>query len=158
MQDDQSMRDNPGVAFKPPFLLLVFIVIGFIGRWLVPLSLLPQPWPWIVGPIVVIAALGLFFWTARTMSEAETGIDTDQAATTILNHGPFGISRNPIYLAMVTLLIGLGLLTNSLWFIGLAVLKVILLTWGVIIREERYLETKFGDEYLRYKSTARRWI
>lgn len=157
MSDAQS-EDNPGVAFKPPIVLFIFIMVGFVGRLFVQLSFLPQPWPWIIGPLVVIGALALFVWTARAMSAAETGIDTDQAATTILSTGPFSISRNPIYLAMVTLLIGLGLFSNSLWFIGLAVLFVILLTWGVILREEAYLEQKFGTAYLDYKRTARRWV
>ena len=72
--------------------------------------------------------------------------------------GPYRFSRNPIYLSMILLHLGAGVWTKSLWFFVLAVLSVALLAWGVISREERYLERKFGDAYLSYKSRVRRWI
>ena len=59
---------------------------------------------------------------------------------------------------MILLHVGVGVWTNSLWFFVLAAISVALLTWGVILREERYLERKFGAEYLSYKSRVRRWI
>jgi len=59
---------------------------------------------------------------------------------------------------MILLHIGVGAWTKSLWFFVLAVISVGLLTWGVISREERYLERKFGAEYLAYKTRVRRWI
>jgi protein-S-isoprenylcysteine O-methyltransferase Ste14 len=72
--------------------------------------------------------------------------------------GPYRLSRNPIYLSMILLQVGVGIWTASLWFFILAAVCVALLTWGVILREERYLTRKFGDEYLSYKSRVRRWI
>ena len=148
--DKSNLTDNPGVAFKPPILLGIFILVGFAGRWLFGFSFLPQPWSFLIGPIVIGLAIGLFVWAVRTMRQVKTGIDTDDATTTILSVGPFQFSRNPIYLAMVLLLIGLGISANTLWFIGLAILFFILLTLGVIHREETYLEKKFGSDYLSY--------
>ncbi len=65
---------------------------------------------------------------------------------------------NPIYLSMVMLLSGTGIWANSGWFLVLAVLAAVLLNWGVILPEERYLASKFGDTYLTYRRRVRRWI
>ena len=59
---------------------------------------------------------------------------------------------------MVGVLIGVGVWGNTLWLIGLAVLATYLLWWGVISREEDYLERKFGSDYMSYKSHVRRWL
>ena len=59
---------------------------------------------------------------------------------------------------MILLQLGVGIWTASPWFFILAAACVALLTSGVILREERYLTRKFGDEYLSYKSRVRRWI
>ncbi|MEM7799271.1 MAG: isoprenylcysteine carboxylmethyltransferase family protein [Chloroflexota bacterium] len=155
---DQSIPDHAGVAFKPPVLLLIFIVIGFACRLFIPLNFLPRPWPLILGPLIIVAALALFITTVRTMSGAQTGIDPDSGTAVILKSGPFRISRNPIYLSMVFLLIGIGISANTLWFIGLAIVFFFLLSWGVISREELYLEKKFGEDYLSYKGEVRRWL
>ncbi len=72
--------------------------------------------------------------------------------------GPYRFSRNPIYLAMVLLQLGFGVWANSLWFFALAILSALLLAWGVILREERYLEHKFGDGYVAYRTRVRRWL
>ncbi len=59
---------------------------------------------------------------------------------------------------MMLLLLGLGVWSNSLWFLGLAMVAVVSLTYGVILREEHYLEGKFGSEYRAYRARVRRWI
>ena len=72
--------------------------------------------------------------------------------------GPYGFSRNPIYLAMLLLQIGMSFWANSPWFLLFAALPAALLVWGVISREELYLERKFGADYLAYKTRVRRWL
>ena len=85
------------------------------------------------------------------------GENVDDAQRKTPPRGPYRFSRNPIYLGMVLLQIGVGDWSNSLGFIGLAALSVVLLNWGVISREERYLARKFGQPYLAYKERVRRW-
>ena len=84
-------------------------------------------------------------------------IPTGQPTDYIIAGGPYRFSRNPIYLGMVLLQIRVGDWSNSLGFIGLVALSVVLLNWGVISREERYLARKFGQPYLAYKERVRRW-
>jgi len=82
----------------------------------------------------------------------------DKPTSTLITDGPFGYSRNPGYLAGAMVYAGIASLTNVLWVFLL--LPVVLLTMRrtAIEREERYLEGKFGEEYLRYKARVRRWI
>lgn len=150
--------DQAGVAFHPPLLLLLFIVSGFVGRWLYPAAFLPAVWALPIGLPLVVASLTLFVWAVVTMRRGGASIPTNEPTDAIVERGPFRFSRNPIYLSMAALLAGIGFWANSLWFLVLAALAVALLTQGVIVREERYLERKFGELYLTYKRGVRRWI
>src|SRR5262249_48840277 len=71
---------------------------------------------------------------------------------------PYRFTRNPIYLAMVLGLIGLAIAFDSLWILATLVLFYLVIRYGVVAREEAYLERKFGGVYLGYKSPARRWL
>ena len=150
--------DNAAVAFHPPILLLMFIGLGFAGRWLISAEFLPYAWTLPIGLPVVVVSLVLFAWAVITMRREGASIPTGEPTDTIVARGPYRFSRNPIYLSMVVLLTGIGVWANSGWFIAFAVLAVVLLNWGVISREERYLERKFGETYLNYKCQIRRWI
>ena len=158
MEDDPSSHpDHAEVAFHPPLLLLGAIALGFAARWLALAEFLPSGVALTVGPTLSVGAFGVFLWAALTMHRGGTSIPTGQPTDFIVAGGPYRFSRNPIYLGMVLLQIGIGVWANSLWFIGLAALSVMLLTWGVISREERYLARKFGQAYLTYKGRVRRW-
>jgi len=111
-----------------------------------------------IGPAIVALAFAIFFWAVGTMLRGHASIPTNRPTDAIVTGGPFRFSRNPIYLSMILLQIGVGAWTKSLWFFALAAIFVAFLTWGVILREERYLERKFSNEYLWYKSRVRRWI
>ena len=92
------------------------------------------------------------------MRREGASIPTGEPTDSIVARGPYRLSRNPIYLSMVILLLGIGVWVNCGWFLVLAVLAAVLLNSGVILPEERYLESKFGDTYLTYKRQVRRWI
>ncbi len=158
MEDNPSSHpDHAEVAFHPPLLLLGAIALGFAARWLALAEFLPKIVALAVGPTLTTAAFGVFLWAALTLHRGGASIPTGQPTDYIVAGGPYRFSRNPIYLGMVLLQVGIGVWANSLWFIGLAALSVVLLTWGVISREERYLARKFGQTYLAYKERVRRW-
>lgn len=94
----------------------------------------------------------------RAMKQAGTNINPLQPATSLVTTGPFRFSRNPLYLSLTLLFAGLSLILNSLW--GLIALAPVLaiLHFGVILREERYLEAKFGESYRQYRTQVRRWL
>jgi protein-S-isoprenylcysteine O-methyltransferase Ste14 len=111
-----------------------------------------------IGIPIVVLAFALFGWATVTLRRGGASIPTHTATDRIIERGPFRFSRNPIYLSMIMLLVGIGCWANTIWFLTWAALAAILLTIYVIKREERYLEGKFGDTYLSYKHRVRRWL
>ena len=79
-------------------------------------------------------------------------------STTIVGTGPYRLTRNPIYLGMMLGLIGLAVALNSLWLLLPVAPFALVIRYGVVAREEAYLERKFGDVHLSYKSRVRRWL
>jgi protein-S-isoprenylcysteine O-methyltransferase Ste14 len=150
--------DHAGVAFHPPFLLAGALLLGFLIRQIVPLGFLPSGVSGSIGPVVTAAAFGLVLWAIFTMRAGHASIPTGEPTDAIVKSGPYRFSRNPIYVAMLALQLGVGVWTDSLWFLALAGVSAILLWWGVISREERYLERKFGADYLVYRDRVRRWL
>ena len=99
--------------------------------------------------------LGWFEWAMR---QADTPTSPYKPVERIATDGPFRYSRNPGYLSMAMIYAGIGSLANALWAILLLPAALLVIRRGVIEREERYLERKFGEEYLRYKARVGRWI
>jgi len=156
--EPREPSDRAAVAFHPPLLLLPLIVFGFIGGWLLPAPFLPSAWTFPFGAAIVVLSWAFFAWAVMTMLRGGASIPTTTGTDAIVEHGAFRISRNPIYVSMVLLLIGIGCWANSLWFIAFAVIDAFALNYGVIPAEERYLQDKFGEAYLGYKRRVRRWI
>ena len=156
--DEPHQPDHADVAFHPPVLLLIFLGLGLLLRWVTPLPFLASIVALSIGPAIVVLSFALFFGAVYTMVRAQASIPTHTPTEAIVKGGPFRLSRNPIYLSMLLLQLGIGFWANSLWFLLLAAASFGLLTWGVITREERYLERKFGEPYLSYKGDVRRWI
>jgi len=97
-------------------------------------------------------------WGVVTMRRAGTNVRPDQPALVIVVDGPFRFSRNPLYLALTGFYLGVSMLINTVWPPFLLPVLLAFLHWGVIRREEHYLEAKFGSTYLNYKARVRRWL
>ncbi len=159
MSDDaRETPDNPGVIAPPPLIYAGALAIGLLANVRYPISFLPRGlsrvlgWPLIVGGLV-IGSLGF-----REMKRAGTNVDPREPTTAIVTEGPYRFTRNPLYLCLTLVYAGISALANALWAILLLPLVLTVMRRGVIEREERYLERKFGDEYLNYKARVRRWI
>ncbi|MGQ0571473.1 MAG: methyltransferase family protein [Armatimonadota bacterium] len=109
---------------------------------------------------ILLGALGLGFMAAalRAFRHAGTNVETDRPATALVTAGPYRSSRNPIYLSLTFIYAAIGIAANSLWTLVLLVPLLAIMHYGVILREERYLERKFGEAYRRYTSSVRRWF
>jgi len=145
---------SSGVRIFPPAIHLVAIAIGFLLQWAVPIRISGMRIP---GFLLLAIALGLIVWTAILMSRAGTTPNPTRPTTALLIGGPFRFTRNPMYLAWELIVIGVGLAANAPWVMVMAVPAALLTRRLVIDKEERYLESKFGTEYLNYKSRVRRW-
>jgi protein-S-isoprenylcysteine O-methyltransferase Ste14 len=112
----------------------------------------------IVGA-VLLAVFGIWNgWTLTVMAANRTAVLPGGATRVVLDHGPFRLSRNPLYVGMIVLDIALALLWPSVWALILVPLGMAILYWGAIAPEERYLSTKFGAEYNDYRRRVRRWL
>jgi protein-S-isoprenylcysteine O-methyltransferase Ste14 len=120
----------------------------------VPASV-PRIW---VGSGVFAVALALAIWAIVTVLNAGSRVETNKPTTTIVTSGPFRFTRNPIYLGMLLGQVGLAIGFNNLWMLAMLVPFYLVLRYGVIAREEPYLEHKFPLDYLSYKSRVRRWL
>ena len=102
--------------------------------------------------------MALATWFVRTMRDADTTLDVDKPASSLVQDGPFRYSRNPGYFSLAMLYAGIAILRNAVWAILLLPLLVLVTQRELIEREERYLERTFGEEYLAYKRRVRRWV
>ena len=156
MSNDE--RDNAGVVAPPPLIYLGPLVLGLLLNRRVPVPFLPRRIAHIVGWPLVGGGMLLAGWFFRTMKRADTPIDPREPVSRLVTAGPFRYTRNPAYLAMTMIYGGITSLANALPSILFLPAVLLVMRRGVIEREERYLEGKFGEEYLRYKARVRRWI
>jgi protein-S-isoprenylcysteine O-methyltransferase Ste14 len=139
--------------------LAIGTIAGFGLNWLYPLPFVPPSLPRaLIGLVLFLAGIFLAAWSVRTFRRAHTDVLTSQPASTIVTTGPYGFSRNPIYVGMFLGLSGFAIAFNTLWFLAVLVAMVFVIRFGVIAREEIYLESKFGARYLDYKARVRRWL
>ena len=156
--DSKPATDTPGVVAPPPLIYLAAILIGLGLHRLQPIGVLPQRLGTVAGVALVLAALALFASALRELHRSGTPVETRKATTAIVSRGPYRISRNPIYLAMTVLHLGIAVWVNSAGLSAMLIPAFVVISTGVIAREERYLERRFGDDYLDYKSSVRRWL
>ena len=155
---DRNAYKGPGVHLPPPLLALASAAAGVGLQRIVPLPIpLGDPIR-IGGGILAAAALLLAVAGLFQFSRAGTTVRPDRAPTALLERGPYRFSRNPLYLSLAALQMGLGLAFGNLWVALLALATAALLARFVIVKEERYLAEKFGEAYRRYCRRVRRWL
>jgi protein-S-isoprenylcysteine O-methyltransferase Ste14 len=150
--------DTAHVLILPPLLYGAAFVIGLLLHWAFPVYVLPSTLARGIGVVCVLVSFPLALMTFRTLSRAHTPVDPMKPTTALVTEGPFRYSRNPIYVALTLLYLGVALLINALWILLLVVPAVLVLRYGVIAREEVYLTRKFGDAYRQYTAQVRRWL
>ena len=152
--------DVAGVIALPPLIFLGFLVAAAVLEAIVPL---PVPVTHSLARDVAGAMLaaGGFFIIAmgtRRFAAAGTNVPPTLPTTALVVDGIYRRTRNPLYLGMTLVYLGLGVAAGSFWAGGLIVPLLWVINTGVIAREEHYLERKFGDAYRAYKARVRRWI
>jgi protein-S-isoprenylcysteine O-methyltransferase Ste14 len=153
-----TAKDSPGVIAPPPVIYLAGLALAFALDWVWPIALLPVAVQVAVGIPLIVLGLSVVVLAFMRFRRAGTHIEPYKPTTAIVTDGPYGVSRNPIYVAMVAISVGIGILADNLWVLPMLMPTLMVMRFGVIAREERYLETKFGADYRRYKAAVRRWI
>lgn len=150
--------DSPHVVAIPPLLFLPGLLVGCFLEWLMPLHVFPGAVPKCAGSVLATISGILAVSAFIVMRRAGTHIDVRRPALTVVTTGPFRFTRNPLYLSLVLLTLGLALRFDIAWAAVMLIPVTLIVHYGVIRREERYLESKFGEQYLEYKRKVRRWI
>lgn len=159
---DFDTTERPNRIPWPPLLLVLAIIVGSVLNAAIPLPFLPEGAPsavarW-VGTLMIIAAIALDIWAFLLFRRHQTTILPHQGSNQIVASGPFSVSRNPIYLGNLTIVAGIGLRANSLWFFFLLIPMAYLLVRLAIAREEAHLSHRFPEEWARYSASVHRWL
>lgn len=164
MTHETGGTETAGVVARPPLLFLGALVLGFVLDHLVRL-----PFPigrigaahWISAAVAGASiALGIAVFAAgiRGFTNAATPVQGTKPSLALVTSGIHGWSRNPIYVGMFLIYAGLGLVVRSPWILILVLPLAVIMRYGVVGREEAYLERRFGDAYRDYKARVRRWL
>lgn len=153
-----NKKDNPGVIAPPPLIFLSGLIVGGIISWFYPLQMMPGGLAVVLGNLLFLSGIGIVAVAYAQMRKAKTNIEPWKPTTAILDTGVYGFSRNPIYVAMILIYIAVSCFFNFVWFLPFLPFCILAIHYGVILREEKYLEGKFGEDYLDYKKRVRRWI
>lgn len=153
-----AKADKPGVIAPPPLIFLTGIALGVALDRLWPGGFWPGEARWLVAAPLIAGGFFVVFLAFQRFRTAGTHIEPYKPTTAIVTDGLFGWSRNPIYLSMVAVMVGIAVAINNFWVLVMLAPVLVVMSIGVIAREERYLLGKFGDDYQRYKDTVRRWL
>jgi len=155
-----SAPDVAGVIALPPFIFLAFLVTATVLEAVVPLPFLASyaVTRYLAGALLAVSGFVLIGMGTRRFVAAGTNIPPNLPTTALVVDGIYGRTRNPLYLGSTLVYLGLSVAAGSLWAIALLVPLLWVMNVGVITREERYLERKFGDAYRAYKKRVRRWV
>ena len=158
---DPNARGKPDVAnlgwVRPPLVYSSSIMTGALLTWLWPLPIAP-PAAVSIGGTMVFASILLFLFSVRALSAAGTPARGNQPTTNIVRTGPYRFSRNPIYLSFFVAQLGIALWISSIWMVATLIPAAAVVSRVVVPREERYLESRFGQQYSSYRDSARRWL
>ena len=151
-------EDRPGVPITPPLLFVFPIIASLALEWFFPTSFAQGSIRWTIGALMFLAGIAMAVSGFVTQKRAGTDPIPFNPSTRIVVHGLYRFTRNPMYLGLALCTLALVILVDSTWMLLAVPIGLVLIDRIVVVREERYLERKFGEEYLNYKRRVRRWI
>lgn len=141
----------------PAYFLIAIILMALLNRYFPVMRWLEFPWRY-SGILLIVAGFLLSASGSMLFRKLDTRLRPGAKATTLVTGGPFRFTRNPMYLGLMTMLAGTGILLGSLTPLIMIPLVFLLLHFQFILREEQWMESWFGEPYLRYKKKVRRWL
>lgn len=151
-------RDHSGVWVPPPLLYAGMFMLAVVLDGLLPLPTAPDGLAGLVGHGLIGAGTALSLWSARCLRRSRTSLIPVRPTTALVVDGPYRFSRNPMYLGLAGVFLGVALAKQLLWAVLLAPVLLLVVTLLVTRKEEAYLEQKFGAEYRRYRVAVPRWL
>jgi protein-S-isoprenylcysteine O-methyltransferase Ste14 len=156
-----TTKDNAGVIAPPPLIGLATLLLGLLAHWLYPTHVLSGLLAWpiraVIGAVAFVAGAGMMVIAERTFRRIGTNVPPWEPTLKLATGGIYERLRNPMYVGGLLMLAGIGIAIGADWLLVLVILSALLLHYGVVLREERYLEAKFGDGYRRFKARVPRY-
>lgn len=150
---------GPAVPFPPPILFAIGLGIGALLQRFAPLPLIARGMvPEVIGVLLCVAGLGIMYTGILTFRSFRTAVYPNRPAKLVVDSGIYAYTRNPMYLGMTLIYLGVVLVTGNWWMLMLLPTVLWLLRTQVIAREERHLRQKFPDAYAAYCARVRRWV
>ncbi len=165
-----SARDRPNggvadgtgdtVAFRlwPPVAIGAPLLVGWLATVLWGDPVVVGGWRTPLGWALVLFFVGWNGWSLWLFARRQTGLLPGQPTQALIAEGPYRLSRNPLYVGLLALYLGLALLAPTFWGLVLSPAAVLLVYWGAIRPEERFLRERFGTRYDDYARRVRRWL
>jgi len=156
-----DVRDTAGVIAPPPLVALGAVILGVLLDWLMPAyvlsALLTRNGRIVISVLLIAAGLALALAGRGTFVRSGTNVNPFKPSSVLVTTGIFAYVRNPMYVGLGCLVAGIGFALASDWTLVMLVVAALLIHFGVVKREERYLEAKFGAAYRSYMSTVPRY-
>lgn len=156
-----SDSETAGVIGRPILFVPATLLAGLILDRLLPLPFavsIDGGLRWLAAAILILTGVALFAAGVRNFSRADTPLPTNQPARMLVTTGIHRRTRNPVYLGFLLIYVGIGVAAQSPWGLLLALPLALVIHYGVVMREEAYLDRRFGDAYREYKGRVRRWL
>ena len=156
-----GVRDTAGVIAPPPLVALGAVVLGILLDWLMPAyvlsAVLTRNGRIAISVLLIAAGAALAVAGRGTFVRSGTPVNPYKPSRALVTTGIFAYVRNPMYVGLACLVAGVGVALASDWTLVMLVAAALLIHFGVVRREERYLEAKFGDAYRRYTEAVPRY-
>ncbi len=152
------VTDHTGVKVPPPLLYLAGLGLGFFLQTLLPLRAPPQPLGFVLALLCLALGVSLVAWAIGLFRRFRTSLVPIVPSKALVTRGPYRFTRNPMYVGLAAIYTGIALGSGLSWGVLLLPAVLLLVYALVIVREERYLERRFGEAYRQYKNEVRRWL
>ena len=156
-----DVRDTAGVIAPPPLVALGAVILGILLDWLMPAyvlsAVLTRNGRIVISVLLIAAGAALAVAGRGTFVRFGTNVNPFKPSSVLVTTGVFAYVRNPMYVGLACLVAGIGIALASDWTLVMLVAAALVIHFGVVKREERYLEAKFGDAYRRYMNTVPRY-
>ena len=157
-KSDPNNLDHADVRIPPPLIYVAGFVLGLALERFLPVLVLPKIPSRVAAVLCIALGVTIAVWSVGLFHRERTSFVPIKPTTTLVIYGPYRFTRNPMYLGLVCVYLGIALWFGIFWALILLPAVMALIQRYVIIREEQYLERKFGGAYLKYKADVRRWI
>lgn len=153
----KDISARPSRCLWPPLITGLGIAAMFALARYAPM----EPGPGYMVPVgfaLIALAVGVDLWVAAMFLRRRTALRPDRGASVLVTDGPFAVTRNPVYLSYLMLIIGLGMATRTIWALLVAAVVFVFLDRMAAVPEEKHLAARFGDAFEDYRQKVRRWL